>query len=418
MVRRAPLLLLTAATAAACAPEDAPARVQALLPADDDPRSFALGDVELESITDLRAGRGEWFDVRGGFDVNAESIVAAIEENRYDLDEMIVRGRADPGDDVAARMSWDGDRWVAEDFDTLHYFTMVHNLERAWRFARDVAGVEGRPVDDHGVLGFYSTLATTDLVPVPVRSADNAAYVPYSDAWLTFRVLFVQQGVPYAMNPGVVAHEFHHRVFFLNVFGGEAFENWRAWLLEVYNPRATNLLRGLDEGLADVFAAAMVRDVSFITPTGGGLFAPSAEVRDLDASFAEAATYDALADGTLPLEFHSYCRVDVRQEDQLELDRFNRYCAGTAIARVLWEAADFDYDVLREHVVPAVSRALPEVGRRIAEQSGSGEMNFELEMFFDAFAAELPASVRATLCESLAERFEELVTGGGVPACG
>jgi len=401
----------------ACGPMTGPVSVEALVADVDDPKRFTLDTVVLESVDDLSTGHGSLFDVRGGISLKGQSILDDFAEQQFDYDELLERSRRDIGVDMAPRMTWDGERWLADDFDTLHYFSMFHNLERAWSFARDEVGDTSPATREESLLGFYSSLASYDALPIPLRSSDNAAYVAFADAWLTFRVVFVQSGVPFAMNPGVVAHEFHHRVFFQNVFRGPAYENWRAWLTTSGSTRAGNLIMSLDEGLADIFAVGLTRDASFMSPTLTGAFAGEAAFRDLEAEFAEEVTYDALSAATLPTEQQNHCGFTFDASDQIATARFNFYCAGTAVARALWEGADFDFEVLRAEVLPAVNRALPEVGRRIALASGTQEIEFDLDMFLDAFAAELPPSVRADTCDAFARRFSSLVEEGRVPAC-
>jgi hypothetical protein len=399
--------LAAVATLAGCrgGPVPGPVVVEALVASLDDPRSFALDDVVLERVTDLRSGEGELFDVRRGFAINSDTLITQLRDEQLGFAELAERGRAAGRGPVAPRMSFDGARWIAEDFDTLQYFTLWHHFERAWAFARDDLGDESGATTQRSLVAMYGDLALSELLPLPVRSADNTAYVVLIDGWLNFRAVLLNEGVPFAMNPGVVAHELHHRVFFHNVFGGDAFENWRAWAVGGGSQRAGNLVRGLDEGLADVFAVAFTGDPSFMSPSLAGRFDTQAQRRDLDGELAQAVSYEALRDALLPVELQNHCGFSPDLEDQLAAPQLNVYCVGTALARALWEGADFDVEVLRRDVLPAVNRALPEVGRTIAARSGSNELVFDLDVFLQESAERLPDDVRGAVCDAYRARF-------------
>jgi hypothetical protein len=398
----------------ACAPIAGPVTVEALVPDPDEAGGVAFADVELATITDLARGTGEQFDVRGGLRVNISDL-ASIAEGSFD--EMVDTTRGDGGVDLAPRMARDGDRYVAEDFETLFYFTVFANFEHAFAFAR-ASGDDSDATQRKSLVGMFAQVQLSPLLPLPVLSSDNAAYAAPVDGWLALRT-GVQDGVPLAMHRGVISHEFGHRLFFQNAFrtvdGG--FDAWREDItktdLDEDELRAQMLLKGADEGLADVFAVAALRDAEAVTRAfadAGAFFAPEADRRDFEGPFATAATFENLRDLTLDTDLLEGCglsTLDFRAQ-------FNFYCIGTLLGAALWETADRDVAVLAEEVQPAIIRALPGVG----EARLTGAL-FDLHHLLEPLARELPAGGRrAAFCTALGARFSSYVAAGLVPSCG
>jgi hypothetical protein len=79
----------------------------------------------------------------------------------------------------------------------------------------------------------------------------------------------------------------------------------------------------------------------------------------------------------------------------------------------LWDGSDRDLDVLATEVLPAVNRALPKVGDTLA----TGAL-FDVDVLLAPLVDELPAGARrSTVCQHLAEKFDEIVAEGRVPGC-
>lgn len=403
--------------AVACAPIRGPVDVEALVPDEGAPDGFRLGTVTLETVTDLSRGTGELFDIRAGLNTNVMTRLTELRQGELSFDEIVARTRREDGEDMAPRLAWDGARYVAEDFDTLQYLTLFHGFERAWALARDI-GDTSTATSTRSLVGFYGSISLEDALPVPLATSDNAVYIAFLDGWMTFRIFLTQLGVPFSMNPGVVAHELHHRVFFHNVFAGDAFEAWRAWVTSDEVTRAGNLLKGLDEGLADLFAIALSRDLRFMGHSLKGAFAGEADFRDLEGLLAMEATYDGMRQSLLSQASQEHCgfATDVGQ-DLFALPRFHFYCLGTLVARALWEGAGEDFDALEHEVMPALNRGLVVMGQRIAAESSRDELVFDLDFFLEALVSELEGEGRARMCVALEARFESLFTEGRVPTC-
>jgi hypothetical protein len=399
--------------AAGCAPVAGPVVVEALVPNDEARGGVAFGDVELVTVTDLQRGRGELFDVRGGLTVNLSDLDAISED---DFDEMIDRVRGDGGDDIDARMSFDGTRWVADDYETLFYFSMFANFERAFVRAREL-GDDSEATSRKGVVGMFATVQFAPFFPVTLLSTDNAAYAPPVDGWLALRTA-LQDGVPFAMHRGVISHEFGHRLFFMNAFRGVdgGFEVWREDStrsdLDEDQTREQMLLKGVDEGLADVFAMAALEDKDAINRAfedAGEVFAAEAPRRDVEGDFADAATYDNLKDLTLDAALLQECGL----VDQDFRSAFNFYCVGTVVAAALWEAADGDAATLAAELEPAVLRALPAIGLALANGAA-----FDVDVFLEPLAQQVaPGARRDALCAAVSRRFASVVDDGRIPSC-
>jgi hypothetical protein len=408
MVKRAaPFALLLAL---ACGPVKGPLVVEALVP---DGTSAKMADIELTTVTDLSTGEGELFDVRSGMVLNEGDFLAAMREGAS-YDDIVTRVRGGRGQGVSPRMSFDGTRWVAQDFDTLFYFTVFANFEQSWLYYRDVVGDESAATSERSLVGMYAELES-QLLSVPLLTSDNAAYAAPFDGWLTLRV-GVQDGVPFAMHKGVIGHEFQHRVFFQNMFGAEGFDVWARRFDETPEAdlvRSTVLMNGCDEGLADLFAIGLNENVHAIDEgfaAAGFLFASAAESRDLEGSFASGATFEALDQGTLPSELVSACFAS-GEGGTIDTLGFNFYCIGTVLARALWDGTDRDIGVLRDDLLPAVNRAL----RALGAVMRSGSL-FQIELLLEAIATELPAGdLRDGVCGAFNEKFSSLMPQ--VPTC-
>jgi hypothetical protein len=400
----------------ACAPIDGPVVVEAVVPDRDADGFVALADVQLDTVVDLSRGRAQRFDVRGGLDINLTDFAQLATAQR----SMVEHTRGDGGADVTPQMHFDGERYVADSYETLFYFTLLANFESAFSFADDV-GVANRATssaaEDHAIVGMFSSIVVSPLLPIPLLSSDNAAYAPPLDGWLALRTAF-QAGVPFAMHRGVIAHEFAHRVFFHStvseIDGG--FDVWRDAIVKTSPDRdelrAQMLLKGLDEGLADVFAITALQNKDAVIEAfvvADGAFAVEAARRDVDGAFARTATYDNLRDRSLAPAMLSGCNLDV---DDFR-GSFNFYCVGTVLAATLWQAAESDAAIMRSAIVPAVLVALPQVGAGLANG-----VAFDLDQFLEPFVQALPAGRRReTACEAIGARFASLIRSERVPSC-
>jgi hypothetical protein len=399
---------------ASCAPIEGPVLVEAVVLADGG--EVVIDDVQLERILDLRTGRGRDFDVRGDFRINGNDFLTMTD----DFDEVVESIRRGGGSDLEPHMSFDGTRYRAEDYETLYYFTLTANFEAAFAYAReagDVSRASSDNDDERAIVALFGSLVLSEFVPLPLISSDNAAYVPPIDGWLAFRAA-LQGGVPFGMHRGVIAHEFGHRLFFHNVFStvDRGFDAWKDTGLnsseEPDEVRAQMLLKGVDEGLADVFAIASEADKDAINDAfalAGGLFEQEAGRRDVEGPFATVATYDNLSAMTLDASLLEACGITSREFGAA----FNFYCIGTVLAATLWEASGRDAEVMRAEIEPAIIAALPAVGEALVNG-----VPFDVDVFLEPLVQALqPGARRAALCTAIAVRFQRLIAPDRIASC-
>ncbi len=416
MFLRLGVVVVVCGAAIACAPVEGPVVVEALVPDADAEGGVALADVTLERILDLRTGRGRDFDVRGDLKIDAQEFF----DLSGDFDDVVDRTRGNGGADVDPRMAFDGTRYVADDYETLFYFSVTANFEAAFAYAR-AAGDDSQATSDveseRAIVGLFASVVLSEFVPLPLLSSDNAAYAAPMDGWLALRTAF-QEGVPFGMHRGVIAHEFGHRLFFHNTFskipGG--FEVWQEQNTTTSDDpdelRSQMLLKAVDEGLADVFSMASLADKDAINAAfenAGDLFESEAARRDVEGVFATAATYDNLRTLTLDTTTAQGCGLTTPDFAQ----SFNYYCVGTVLAAAIWAGADNDAAIVRDEVQPAIIRALPRLGEAMVDGAA-----FDVDLLLEAIAAEIePGARRDTMCAAFEARFESLFAEGRVPTC-
>lgn len=431
VVRVAGAGVLTVAAWAGCAPVVGPVDVEAVVPVEGG--SYGLETATLEDVEDLFLGASARFDVRAGVAISIDQLlVATINGDELSFEDMITKSRSNPGWPPSPSLLWNplSGRYEAEDFDSLYYLTLMESFEEVFRFYDEVAGDKSGATHDRGLVGFYGTFVGSSVLPIPLApDADNAAYITLGDAWLAMRV-HDQDGIPFGMNRGVIAHEFQHRHFFQNVIRGAAYEAWRSTVSGGANPeaaRSTTFMRGVDEGLADLYAVGMTGDPAFIlasfadAPLGLLGFSRQAQYRDLESAFADDMTFEiALASGAgLSEEARVYCGGAAEGTEELVAVSVNPYCLGTATARMFWDAAGRDQARLQAVFLPAITASLPRVGEVIGGLSAAlGFFAFSPEILLEAVAIELgPGEARDQLCAEAEVRFSTLLDEGLVPAC-
>lgn len=370
---------------------------------------WRLATSTLETVTDLNILTGKNFDIVGNQVVIANGATnldpdVSEEEAR---DAMYDRR----GDAVQFSYDWVTDNSgkqiaVANDYESLAMVTVFHHYEKVWSFYENTVKDKSGATDRATLVGFYGTLAGSIGIPIPISTADNAAYVPLADSWVVLRNALLD-GIPLPLNSGVIAHEFSHRVFHHNVYEGPAYENWfqevvKSSTMSEDAKRTFILLKALDEGCADINGVGFIGRADFIADSLKGALGESTSVqRDLEGEFADWATYTTLKDSGWDYKGNDVC---VQPSTDYSDTEWNFYCLGTVWARTLWDASGRDIEVLRESMLPALNRALPEVGKRLGEQ-----WLFDFDIVLQALAEEVPADLHTPLCDAYREKFDELL---------
>lgn len=229
---------------AACGPNPKPpVKVMALIP--DEAGAFQTTEVELTTVTNIVGLKGDVVTMLGGTRVVLDpndplqqingGIGMMTDEQRY---EVIMKEKG--GDVRAHYVDRSGTLWPA-DFHTWNMVSTYYNFERAYLYFNDI----------------YDGVDPKELRPLRVQYwADvelNSPPLTDNILFLSFIKSFVvtpfknEQLIPLSMNIGVVGHEVAHKVFNFRALSDEGIHP----ALGTWNLEAFNLLKSLDEGLAD-----------------------------------------------------------------------------------------------------------------------------------------------------------------------
>ena len=305
----------------------------------------------------------------------------------------------------------------ARTFESILALTAFSHFERLFAFAETnhCAYHFNRPL----TLALYGEINNGDSPAHNVSKRDNVLFVGVADT-VFLLPLGKEDGLPLSMHEGVLAHEFHHRIFWRAVWEHPAFSNLWSLYQSRYKPGGTKLdtrsrvlLNALDEGLADVFAIAYTGLPDYLSIS---LTEDATEnlrkQRDLNGDFALAVTYEMLAKAELPQAFLSMCG---EQSDNFTNLKFNVYCLGTVVAKVLYDASGGNANTLRLAILPHIVPSLA----AIAATLNQGK-SIDLDIFFDVLVRRVGTTstvVRQRLCEEIRHRFSTLATTERLPAC-
>lgn len=396
-----------------CGPNQGSIPVQIVAPIDNEMTRYGLRVATLQRMSDFSQLKGERFIFRAGRNVPwSEYAVASENQDSFESVRSTLSKKL-ALDPVSPRFSWNGDFYGAADFDSLYMATAYYWFERVADFFQDT--VKDTSVATHipVVVSVYGAFTSKGFVKVPTGFADNSAYQPLEDIFRMYRV-GDQEGVPFEMNPGVIAHEFQHRVFHKLVFETKGKEGYRLWKtfsstnssLKLARPRA--LLRATDEGMADIHALAFSRNPNFLAVSQPHSDSSREEQRNLESEFAKVATYDNLADSSIEAQFLNDCNGESLNYAN---PSWRFYCLGTVIAKTIWDASGNDVDVLRLHYLPVLNRCFAALGDALLADFA----NYDVDVFWRILLPKLDADARLPLCANIKLRFQSLYSR--IPEC-
>lgn len=304
-------------------------------------------------------------------------------------------------------------------FESMLALSAFYHLDRVISFAKAHLDLDSEAHTAPLTVAVYGQILANEQYPFPMTMTDNAIYVGSADTIFLLPV-GSENGLPLPMHEGVLAHEFHHRIFFKQIWANKEMSNLWPLFQSRYDQdqqrlsnRSRIILNGLDEGLADVFAVAFTGVPAYLSVS---LTAEKSrkikEQRDLDGRFAELATYDSLAKSKLDNELLSMCAEDAVDFQNL---KFNAYCLGTVIAKSIYEAADKNIANLAGVAVPVIAHSLTSVANKLNRSD-----DFELDVFLDAMAynaATRSADFKRKFCAQIKSRFASLATIERIPSC-
>jgi hypothetical protein len=240
------LLLAPLAALWACAPNPpAPVRVMALAP--NETGAYTTVQVELKTLSSLANLKGSVAEFLGGNRVVVDAndplqnlnggIQNMTDEQRY---EVLVK---DKGGDVRGHfIERAGVYWPA-DFHTWNMVSAYYNFEKSYEyFVKVYDGVEPTELQKMRVM-YWANVRLNTTEPL----TNNALYLSFIKSFVIVPFSEDQPTIPLAMNIGVIGHEVAHRVFNHKVLENQGIHP----ALTSWNGSAFNLLKSLDEGLAD-----------------------------------------------------------------------------------------------------------------------------------------------------------------------
>lgn len=229
----------------------------------------------------------------------------------------------------------------ATDFDTLVLFSTYAQLERA---ATAFAGLDV-PIAATPVPVYYAPVVEGGVLP----STDVTSYFVGADFFVVEETGEDLAGLPLGANPGIVAHEYSHRIWYYELWRASLLEHLQDILDDPAQSASYNLLRAVNEGVADYFGAVISEDPRYLSETF--------DWREVEHRFLDGQPQldsDWLG-GRAPLL----------------LGRYDPYPFGTVLASTLWRSRSDALDTALIATLRAVTPELP-----LAYQAG----DFEAEL--------------------------------------
>ncbi|XXF80583.1 hypothetical protein P2318_12785 [Myxococcaceae bacterium GXIMD 01537] len=390
------LRTVTAATAAlallaSCAPDtQPPVKVRALVLTSTG--EYVPQEVQLNTVTDIVSLEGSVARFVGGAAITVDSEDPALQNVTTDeqLTNALLKNK---GRAVTANyIEKDGVLWPA-DFHTWNLVTAYHALERANDYFRTVGGLVDADFGGSTTVYYFPDFILKDSSKDPLR--DNALYFPPVNAFMVLPFEEIQTA-PLSINAAVLAHEYAHRVFNQKVYGGESLPTPIAlWGGSGPTPGA-NILKSLDEGLADYHAYG----TSCVGPSGCNTRVLSTSFTDAQAADRDIATprclrnqlRDLMYGGNLSTQFSGY-----------------EYTVGTVLANALYKAGlvNNQHRVIQRAVLAAYSDSNPDTPglAQLTQATLSDQTQFTLELALGAIAIHIQdASLRQLVCNEFVDR--------------
>jgi hypothetical protein len=326
--------------------------------------ALSFRDVKLKTLDDVSEVRGDIGQLWGHASVRLSLATIARDRGAARADYI-----SNPTA-VHARWITDGDVVVPTDFDSLVMLTAYAHFEAA---ALHFANVGASSASDRIPIYYLPEIDKEDDFNFP--ESDNAAYFPEADGFLLLP-MDVFQEIPFAMNPGVVGHEFSHRVFYYEMWGGEMFASLEEYRMLPGSRVAWNRVRATDEGVADFFGAAITGDAAFLAHS-----VPEAVSAPRDLNEVRSLKEDWVA-GIQPEDDHGNYAV---------------YLPGAVIASALWRASHI---AGIEPTELALLAALRDLRSQVRD-----DFQYEFGDLEAAMLGHLPEDDRAAVCIELQQSY-------------
>lgn len=401
-----------------CSPRRGPLLMEVVALDKENPLNFSLQVVEADPLNNPFSSESDTIELCSMMDVRLSDI-AKVAEKAASFSELrsMLRGRFG-GKPTELLVSSSNGILRGSSYESILGLSAYYHLIEISKFAKRAGLLEGFKAAPLKVSLYGSIFAHEDS-DFPFPANDNALYIGSVDTMMLLPV-GENEGLPVPMHEGVLAHEFHHRIFFYKVWinDGEK-KSWQRYQAR-YNPhrsaemtRSERLLAATDEALADIFAVVYTHlpnylCLSLTTKKGEEV----CEQRDLEGSFAHKATYDKLAGRQGNQRALGSCGISSRN---FTSPTFNYYCLATVIAKTLYDAAKGDIEIITHSFLPAVNRSLDTIARTLALG-----LEYDLDIFLEALAGELQSgdpTLQQQLCEQIKLRFSSLYEKSRIPSC-
>jgi len=292
IIAAAALLLL-----ASCAPAtEEKVKVRALV-IDSKGIGYAPEEVTLNTITDIVAMEGKVARMIGGASIRVDSedpeLANAPTEEAFA--EAMIKGS---GSSVKASfIDHQGVLWPA-DFHTWNIVTAYYNFEKAYDYFRTVGQLTDADFREPTTVYYFPSFVLKDQSPEPAR--DNALFFPPVQAMMVLPFDELQKA-PLAINAGIMAHEYSHLIFNKKVYGAARLPQALLQWGELTPSPSANLLKSLDEGLADYHAFG----VTCKSPSGCNTNFMKTSIGDVESAERDLANPNRCMTDTLRNQFYS-----------------------------------------------------------------------------------------------------------------
>ena len=399
-------------------PQDFEYLVYNYIPSESD---YNLERVKIQTLTDVDSVQGDIAFLRGG-GVLAQGIENPQTDEEY-KEFLIVEESHEPAIEYTIE---DDSLVVPFDFDSSMMLTVYHHFERSRAYFNTLEGagldIPAETVGEYvGRMPCYYYPGLGVLADLLGGFTDNAAYAYTLNAFLIPPRQALTDAVPIYANRGVITHEMAHAVFNRLVYNnarGPAFlrEDWASQSQGAHT--ALNAIQGLDEGIADIFAALDTKDPDFISYTISEQFLD----RDMEVerfyeeclhqtvtSHRELTTENAEGQEVGTGEYVSVyppsrdCggRYELTDSDPVDsqgvrIDRregqaYDSHHLGAVVASIFWS--------LREQVQGTLNDdELGQILARTLRDIQDPTTDFRVVQFFDALHDNLPLSLQSQAC--------------------
>lgn len=350
-------------------------------------RQYVLETVALPDLT--------------GFDPLNDPIARFSDHPNFDEDQLVKFDAslfARPSD-YSPRVRDVGGVAVARDLESLLTLSAYYSFKDNFARAQEVFGPLDQLIPDGGFQilvepKFSSELGSQEL-------GTNAAYIPGGQAFLLVQMSSLEK-IPLGMNPSVLAHEFGHHLFHITYSVADGLcdpDDNPPGPVPPGRFSSATAISGFNEGFADITAFALQEETRVLSDS----------IPALDGG---ERTLDMREPGYLAFTWSTRDRCG---------DAF--YCIGTLWARAVFEVylatgARPDDLAARSAYARTIAAAVAGIPGRLRQRTSwpapsepchFDDLDDELTLvvaYVEAFIAGLPASLQASACTELAQRFE------------